>query len=233
VSYRATTGSTMDDAQELEDRGEPDGSVAWAGVQTAGRGRHPGRVWYGEPGASLLFTVYWRPSRFRVPEFAPSLTVGLGLCLWMEGLGAASVEPVRLKWPNDVYRGDRKLAGILVRQRWSASGQGCLHAGIGVNLSAPPSGAPFRTPATSLAEAGLDLTPVQALTSLLPALATALDHRDPRAACEAWLWRLDAEMELSLPAEDRPRRGVVRGLDDRGRLVWDTSSGRQTVSSGE
>jgi len=223
----------MDDAQELEDRGEPDGSVAWAGVQTAGRGRHPGRVWHGELSASLTFTVYWHPSQFRVPGFVPSLTVGLGLCLWLEGLGWASTDPVRLKWPNDVYRGDRKLAGILVRQRWNNAGPGRVHAGIGVNLLPPAPTVSLRTPSASVAEGGLDLSPAQALSSLLPALAAALDHPAPRQACEERLWRLGAEMELSLPGDDQPRRGIVRGLDDRGQLVWDRPSGREVVSSGE
>jgi BirA family biotin operon repressor/biotin-[acetyl-CoA-carboxylase] ligase len=221
----------MDDAQELEDRAEPEGSLAWAGVQTAGRGRHPGRVWQGAPGDSLTFTVYWSASRFRVPGFAASLTVGLGLCLWLEALGAAPGR-VRLKWPNDVYLDDRKLSGILVRQRWSATGPGRIHAGIGVNLAAPAS-AGLRTPAASLAEAGLNLTPEQALSSLLPSLAQALGHPSPRQACEARLWRLGEEMELSTPSDDRPRRGVVRGLDEGGGLVWDTASGREVVSSGE
>ena len=223
----------MDDAQLLEDEGAPDGSLAWAGFQTAGRGRHPGRVWKGEPGASLLFTVYWTPEQFRVPHFAASLTVGLGLCFWLEGLGLPSEFPVRLKWPNDVYLAERKVAGILVRQRWTSGGPGTIHAGIGINLTFPADSG-FRTTAGSLADAGLFLSPERALETLLPALAVALDHPDPQAACEQRLWRLGAEMELSQPDQNgSPRRGLVRGLDVAGRLVWDGPSGREAVSSGE
>jgi biotin-[acetyl-CoA-carboxylase] ligase BirA-like protein len=232
VVYTETTASTMDDALVLEDRGEPDGSVAWAGFQTAGRGRHAGRAWSGEPGASLLFTVFWSPHRFRSPTFAPSLTVGLGLCLWLEAQGLPPSE-VSLKWPNDLYLGDRKAAGILVRRRVSASGAGSVHAGIGINLR-PPQETGFRTPSASLDAFGLVLTPETALSTLLPALAAALDHPDPRTACEDRLWRRGQEVELSTPdGAGAARRGRVLGLDAAGCLVWDRGRGPETVSSGE
>jgi len=222
----------MDDAQDLEAQGEPDGSVAWAGFQTAGRGRHPGRVWKGNPGESLLFTVYWKPDRFRVPEFAPSLTVGLGVCLWLESLGIDRV-PVSLKWPNDVYLADTKVAGILVRQSWGSQGPGSIHAGIGVNLTTP-AGPGFRTPPGSLAQFGVAIAPEDALASLLASLALALDHFSPQTACEQRLWRLNQPMTLSVPGRETvPQSGIVRGLDTRGRLRWEGPAGVELVSSGE
>ena len=234
VFFRPSTTSTMDDAQALEARGEPDGSVAWAAQQSAGRGRHPGRAWYGSPHASLMFTVYWKPTRFLVGAFAPSLTVGLGVCLWLESLGLGPEFPVALKWPNDVYLADRKAVGILVTRRWGASGSGAIHAGIGVNLQMPASGEAFRTPPISLAEAGILLTPEDALRSLLPFLAQALDHRQPRQACEARLWRRGQELELMDSVEQGvPRCGLVHGLDEAGRLLWDDGRGLRALSSGE
>jgi BirA family biotin operon repressor/biotin-[acetyl-CoA-carboxylase] ligase len=233
VVYTETTASTMDDALVLEDRGEPDGSVAWTGFQTAGRGRHAGRTWAGEPGDSLLFTVFWHPQRFSDVHFAPSLVVGLGLCLWLGCLGADPAR-VRLKWPNDLYIDGRKAAGILVRRRVSASGPGTVHAGVGINLSHPPEASGFRTPAACVADLGLDLGPPEALATLLPRLAEALDHPNPRAACEAHLWRLGQEVSLSTPdGSGLARHGRILGLDEAGCLVWDRGSGPETVSSGE
>lgn len=231
VVYVPSTGSTMDDARDLEARGAPDGSVVWAGFQTAGRGRHLGREWKGNPGESLLFTVYWNPCRFRVPGFAPSLTVGLGVCLWLESLGLSFDLPIRLKWPNDVYLADAKLAGILVRQSWGA-GAGSIHAGIGVNLAAPADGG-FRSPASSVAQGGVRVSPDQALDSLLPFLAQALEAPDPRDACEQRLWRRGQEMSLSLPGMEKTEPGIVRGLDPQGRLWWEGPRGLEAVSSGE
>jgi BirA family biotin operon repressor/biotin-[acetyl-CoA-carboxylase] ligase len=220
----------MDDAQDLEDLGEPDGSVAWAGTQTAGRGRQ-GRTWT-DGGSSLLFTVFWHASRFRVLSFAPSLTVGLGLCLWLESLALPSQLPVALKWPNDVYLADRKLAGILVRRRMSGSSDGSIHAGVGVNLRSPFGAPEFRTPPVSLAEAGLSPAPDAALNGLLPYLAQALDHPDPRSACEERLWKRGQTIELSAGGRP-PASGKVLGLDAQGCLLWETAAGVQTVAFGE
>ena len=234
VFFQETTSSTMDDARELESRGEPDGSVAQAGYQTSGRGRHAGRVWQAAPGQNLLFTVFWNPKRFLVSRFAPSLTVGLGVCLWLEGLALDAAFPVRLKWPNDVYLGDRKVAGILVRQQWGASGGGSIHAGIGINLVPAEDASAYRTPPISVAEVGLLLKPEVALRGVLDGLAEALQCADPRAECEARLWRLAATMELSTPdADGHLRRGLVRGLDEQGRLIWDGPLGVETLSSAE
>lgn len=229
-SYRASTTSTMDDAQILEASGEPDGSLAWAGFQTAGRGRHAGRRWSAQPGASLLFTVYWAPTRFQDPGFAASLTVGLGVCLWLESLGLSSDFPVSLKWPNDVYLADRKVAGILVRRR--IDGPGTVHAGIGVNLLPPEVQGEFRTPPGSIFEAGVECTPAQALEGLLPFLAQALDHPDPQTACAQRLWKAGQTLSLVLPDGSR-RTGTVKGLDGTGSLLLEGEAGVEVIHSGE
>lgn len=232
AEYVPATSSTMDDAQALEDSGAPDGSLVRAGWQSSGRGRRPDRAWVSDPGHNLLFTIFWAPERFAVPTFAPSLTVGLGVCLWLESLGLDSGFPVGLKWPNDLYLGDRKAGGILVRRRWTASGPGAVHAGIGINLKSPPSGPEYRTAPTSLAEAGVVLGPEEALAGLLHHLAGALAHPDPRSACEARLWHRNQEVDLTLP-DGACRRGTVRGLDDAGALVWGRSGVREVLTAGE
>lgn len=229
VSYRSSTRSTMDDAQEMEEAGFPDGSAAWAGYQSGGRGRHPGRTWLGAPGASLLFTVFWRPERFRHLGFAPSLTVGLGVCLWIESF---SPNPPALKWPNDVYWDDRKLAGILVRRRLGPSGPGTIHAGIGINLATPEGPQGFRTPAASVGDTGRLLSPEEALTGLLPFLAQALNHADPREACTQRLWRRNQPITLAMP-DGRQESGTVAGLDQDGSLILEGPEGRRILSSGE
>jgi BirA family biotin operon repressor/biotin-[acetyl-CoA-carboxylase] ligase len=190
-----------------------------------------GRTWT-DGGSSLLFTAFWNPSRFRVLSFAPSLTVGLGLCLWLESLGLPEEWPIALKWPNDVYLANRKLAGILVRRRMSGSGEGSIHAGIGINLRTPFDASEFRTPPASLADVGLSSSPEATLQQILPYLAQALDLADPRAACEQRLWKRGATIDLSV-AGRAAEPGLVRGIDGTGRLEWETASGVQTVAIGE
>ncbi len=100
-------------------------------------------------------------------------------------------------------------------------------------LLKPPFGTPeFRTAPVSLAEAGLAPAPETALSTLLAALAQALDHPDPRTACEDRLWKRGQSVELSAAGRP-PVSGLVQGLDAEGRLLWDPGSGLQTVSLGE
>ncbi|HLQ62101.1 MAG TPA: biotin--[acetyl-CoA-carboxylase] ligase, partial [Candidatus Acidoferrales bacterium] len=103
-------------------RGLPLGSVVVADHQTAGRGRAD-RVWETPPGTALL-------ASFVVPP-QPLLSLACGVAA-AEACGAR----VRLKWPNDLLLGGRKVGGILVE-----AGPRKAVVGIGINLSWAPPGA--------------------------------------------------------------------------------------------
>lgn len=109
--------STQDVARDL-----PIGTIVIAGHQTAGRGRHQ-RRWEAPPGAALLVSFVLAPH--------PLLSLAAGVA----GAEACGNE-VRLKWPNDLLLGDRKLGGILVE----ATPVKAI-VGIGINLTWAPEGA--------------------------------------------------------------------------------------------
>ncbi len=106
--------------------GEPEGLVAVADEQSAGRGRL-GRVWEAPPGAALLTSVLLRP-RLSV-ERVHLVTLAAATAAAAVTRELAGVE-ARIKWPNDVVVDDRKLAGILAE----VDGTGAVVVGIGVNL---------------------------------------------------------------------------------------------------
>jgi BirA family biotin operon repressor/biotin-[acetyl-CoA-carboxylase] ligase len=109
--------------------GAPEGLVAVADHQTAGRGRL-GRRWEAPAGAGLLVSVLLRPS---LPiEELHLCTVAVALAARSACTEAAGVEP-GLKWPNDLIVGERKVAGILAEAR-----EGAVVVGIGVNVAWPP-----------------------------------------------------------------------------------------------
>src|SRR5262245_5319408 len=108
------------------------GEVAVADEQTAGRGRL-GRSWVAPSGSALLVSVLLRPAL--PPERVHLVPLAAGLAA-LDALQALDVperhdasEPARLKWPNDVVVGDRKLAGILAE----ADGGGAVVVGMGCN----------------------------------------------------------------------------------------------------
>ena len=113
-------------ARELAEAGAPNGTVVTADEQTAGRGRQ-GRTWTAPPGSALLFSAVVRPLGKRHPLLP--LAVPLAICETAERL-RPEVE-CKVKWPNDVHSGGRKLAGILIEARpqeeWAV-------LGIGLNL---------------------------------------------------------------------------------------------------
>jgi BirA family biotin operon repressor/biotin-[acetyl-CoA-carboxylase] ligase len=106
--------------------GEPEGVVAVADEQTAGRGRL-GRSWLAPPGAALLVSVLLRP-RVSV-ERVHLVTIAAGLAA-IDAVRELTRIDARLKWPNDVVVDDRKLAGILAE----ADGAGAVVVGMGCNL---------------------------------------------------------------------------------------------------
>ena len=130
----AVTSSTNDVAQALAEGGAPQGAVAVAFAQTAGRGRQ-GREWFSPPGAGIYMSVV-----VRSPAVAPMLTLAGGVAV-AEGIRRATGLPVLIKWPNDVVVEDahapgrrRKLAGILAEGSTGQSGLQHVVLGIGINV---------------------------------------------------------------------------------------------------
>jgi BirA family biotin operon repressor/biotin-[acetyl-CoA-carboxylase] ligase len=126
------TASTNDDARQAAARGAPHGAVFLAEAQTRGRGRS-GHSWHSPAGENLYLSVLLRPN---IPPMSlPPLTLAIGVCVARvvdEALGAEVT--ARIKWPNDVYVGEDKLAGILVEASLRGSSIDAVVAGIGINV---------------------------------------------------------------------------------------------------
>jgi BirA family biotin operon repressor/biotin-[acetyl-CoA-carboxylase] ligase len=112
--------------------GAPDGVVAVADHQTAGRGRLE-RQWVAPPGSSLLVSVLVRPAPARADVHVIVMAAALALA---DAVARVAGFAPALKWPNDLIVGDRKLAGLLAEQTADA-----LVVGAGCNVqwdSFPP-----------------------------------------------------------------------------------------------
>lgn len=128
--------STNEVAAALGRQGAPEGLVVTADHQTAGRGRR-GRRWLAPPGTSLLVSVLLLPAP--EPGYAHLPTLAMALAAAEACEDVAGVCP-RLKWPNDVVVGERKLGGVLGEATTDAVVVG---AGLNVNWgeqSPPPPG---------------------------------------------------------------------------------------------
>jgi BirA family biotin operon repressor/biotin-[acetyl-CoA-carboxylase] ligase len=223
VEFREETGSTQDLAFLLAEHGAPDGAVALAERQTAGRGRL-GRAWDSPAGAGIWFSRVVRPSPPAPP--LPLLVAATALAVAEAVEGSCGVRAL-LRWPNDLLAGGRKLGGILLETRdWDPAAPLAV-LGVGVNADRPPDGYPadVRAIATSLAAERGGAAPDR--TAALAAILDRLDARlgalaGPDAAREVdAAYRARAAhvgSRVTLLEGDVPRAGVLEEASPLGGL---------------
>jgi BirA family biotin operon repressor/biotin-[acetyl-CoA-carboxylase] ligase len=211
--HHRLTDSTNERAKQLAAAGAPHGTLVTAHEQTAGRGRQ-GRVWTAPPRSAVLMSVVLRELDERLP-----LTAAVAVC---DALPAGAA----IKWPNDVWIGGRKVAGILVEGRPQ---DGWAVVGIGVNVTTPDFPPELAETATSLRLAGIQDDPESVLASVLRSLDEWLGAPPARV--------LDAWRERDALKGQRVRwsggEGVADGIDDSGALVVETPDGPVTLDAGE
>lgn len=158
------TGSTNADVAAEAARGEPEGLVVVADHQSAGRGRLD-RAWVAPPGTALTVSALLRPVEVPVVRWSLlPLVAGVAVASAVREMCGVDA---RLKWPNDVLVGERKLAGLLAERVGDAA-----VLGIGLNVTITAEQLP--TPnATSLRVEGATVD----REHLLEAVLDALEHR--------------------------------------------------------
>jgi BirA family biotin operon repressor/biotin-[acetyl-CoA-carboxylase] ligase len=216
--------STQTALARLAAAGAPEGTVVTARHQTEGRGRR-GRRWWDTPGDGLLLSVLLRPS---VPvAHVPQLSLAAGLAV-VDALEAAAGVAARIRWPNDVLIGGRKICGILAEAASPDDGRaGHVILGIGINVNQPTFPAELQARATSLrvvTGARWDTAP------LMTALLDALDRRygQWRSAGFAGLrgeWRRRSCTLGGRVRTPAGGEGVAVDVDDEGALLVDAGEG--------
>ena len=221
VTWCAATASTNDDAFRAAAAGAPDGALFVSDTQTAGRGRR-GNTWHSEPGEGLLFSLLLvRELGHAQAELLP-LVAGLAVrAAVARALEASRVtQAVRVKWPNDVLVGTKKLAGILVEGRARGTGPARWVVGVGLNLGRLSLPASVSSRATSLTGLGARAISREALLhQILLELGTRLDAwNDGRGGqIVSELQRFDAL--VGCPISVGGVRGVGEGIGDDGCLL--------------
>jgi BirA family biotin operon repressor/biotin-[acetyl-CoA-carboxylase] ligase len=166
----AVTDSTNRVAMEMAENGARHGSVVVADAQTAGRGRM-GRRWVSPAGKNLYVSLLLRPPVPTVDAPRLALVAGVALADAVEAVGV----PAALKWPNDLYCGGRKAAGILAEMASDRHGVRHVVIGVGLNVNVEEDDFPedLRGTATSLRIcAGRAFHRVDVLARLLDAFGT-------------------------------------------------------------
>ena len=146
----------------------------------------------------------------------PADTSGLGVLSLRVGLAAAQAldrfasEPIRLKWPNDLYTDSGKLGGVLVEARWREQAVEWVAIGLGVNVKAPAN-----LEGAAGLEAGIER--LEVLAELVPALRAAADASGPLSADERE--EFNARDLARGKACIEPAVGRVAGITPTGELL--------------
>ncbi len=242
VSCVARTGSTNDDLLGTPMDGVPGGArLRCAGHQSAGRGRR-GRHWIDAPGATACFSL-------ALERFAPRGTgsmSGLSLACGV-ALAEALVDicpTLRVKWPNDLLRDERKVGGILIEVR-REGGVERVVIGVGLNLLAPRAADARPLAAGAFAPGGLfdatvpdPLAPARIVAGCARSLLSAWERfeRDGFAAFAARWDRFDALRGRPVGMRDAGREighGLCLGVATDGALRLSTPTGERRFANGE
>jgi BirA family transcriptional regulator, biotin operon repressor / biotin---[acetyl-CoA-carboxylase] ligase len=231
LAFHAEIDSTNAEGLRRAWDGEPSGLWIWAGRQAAGRGR-AGRPWTSEDG-NLYTSLLLRPGVPLTTAAQLSLLAGVAAHDAISALAddTHTRPDLRLKWPNDLLAGGRKLGGILLESASTASDQTpAVVIGIGVNLAHAPGD--LGRPATSLAGLGIQASPAKAMAALAWSMAEWLRHWEGGRAFpqirEAWLSRAQPSGEvISVRKGDTLISGHFLGIDEAGALLMQTDSGQQ------
>jgi BirA family biotin operon repressor/biotin-[acetyl-CoA-carboxylase] ligase len=214
----------MDVLHLLAEDGAGAGTAVLAGEQFGGRGSR-GRPWHSPPGG-LWLSMLFRPAHPGGVEVM-SLRAGLAVA---ESLDPCLRHPIKLKWPNDLMLGDRKVGGILCEARWQGQRLGWVAVGVGMNVqNAVPED--LCSTATSLAHEQPGIT----LEDIVPPIVAALRSLDLAAdrLTPGELARFSQRDWLNGRDIRAPALGRAAGLRDDGALVVRSIRGQDiTLRSG-
>lgn len=229
-----STDSTNAEALRMLQAGVPAPFVVLAEAQTSGRGRR-GRAWVSPPAQNLYYTLALNITGGPQRLSGLSLVVGLAV---MQALRQMGVERAGVKWPNDIYSGGKKIAGILMELSGDPADLCHVVIGIGVNVNMIADAAEIEQAWTSIRKEASGLVD---RNELVRVVSQSLQHylrrhaeegfaglRDEWEACNIW-----HAQHCCLSSGTQHIRGVVQGVDDQGALRLNVDGHERRFSGGE
>ena len=135
IIFLEETDSTNTYLQKMIAAGDdlPNATTLWVHSQSAGRGQR-GNSWESSPGKNLTFSMLMYPGQVDVSrQFVVSEAVAVAIAEVLRY--SMPGHDISVKWPNDIYAGNKKIAGILIENSLSDRRIARTVAGIGVNVN--------------------------------------------------------------------------------------------------
>lgn len=231
LEYHERVGSTNDVILDMAEQAAPHGTVCLADEQSAGRGRR-GYGWFSPPGCGIWASVLLRPrlSAARTPPL--TLCAAAAVARVLE---PAAGESVKIKWPNDLLMGGRKVAGILAESRIVSGDEPVIVIGMGINVNHTREQFPDELSATATSlriESGRPVGREGLFLAILASFESAYGYYLATGTV-SFLTEIDARLAwrgLAVEA-DSPAgaAGRVSRIDEEGGLVLDRQEGGPLV----
>lgn len=233
ILHFATLDSTNDHALRLLSVNRPKhGTIISTDYQTSGRGQI-GRGWHSGPGLNLCLSYILYPAIKAYEQFQISMAVALGVSDTVSQQCGA--DRVRIKWPNDIYVDEKKIAGILIQNSIQATQITACVAGIGLNVNETDFPPELTNPTSLKLELGsntlLDLVLIrnQLSTHLQKRLEQLGKNTLLQAQYQAMLYHKDVLSSFRLPDNEQLQSGMIAGVDPLGRLIVHWVTGKKGV----
>jgi len=214
------------------------GVLCMAEQQTAGRGRR-GRQWVSPFGQNIYLSLLWKFQEGSASLSGLSLAIGVAV---IQALKLRGIKEVGLKWPNDIYWRQKKLGGILVEVSGESNGPCSAVIGLGLNLYLP------KGEAQSIEQDWVDIFQIlgaehrisrnQLLITLIEQMVdvtASYTEKSFAKYCDQWRqYDCMQAQQVNLFMGNQKIEGLVRGINDEGLLLLETSDGIiHSYASGE
>jgi BirA family biotin operon repressor/biotin-[acetyl-CoA-carboxylase] ligase len=210
------------------------GTVIVAEAQSAGRGRR-GRLWYSPYGTNLYFSCYWRLEQGAQAAMGLSLVIGLAICRLLQQRYQLDA---KVKWPNDIYINEKKLAGILVELSGQLDAACDVVIGIGLNVGMPAqSNEHIEQPFTDLRTASTQQIDRNNLIVELQSYLVSILQEFNTTGFSPFISEFNqhdlyANRQVYLMAKT-PIFGICRGVDHQGGIIIETTQSTEIYYGGE
>lgn len=236
LEYREEVDSTNNLARRLAEEGAADGTLVVAESQTAGKGRR-GRGWISAKGTGIWMSLLLRPDIS--PASASMITLVTALAV-ADGIEAVTGLNPKIKWPNDIVIGGKKVCGILTEMSAELERIHYVVIGIGINVNMEEFPQEIQETATSLfQQTGEKVNRSQVVAAVMKAMETYyeefLKSGDLSLLLQKYQEKLaNKDKEVTVLAPTGHYQGICLGIDEIGELLVRRNDGTVNhVVSGE
>ncbi|CQR46672.1 Bifunctional ligase/repressor BirA [Paraliobacillus sp. PM-2] len=228
IYFHEKIDSTQTKANQLAQSGCEHGTVVLADRQEAGRGRM-NRTWYSDHNDGIWMSIVLRPTV--LPSQAAQFTLLMGTVL-ADVLTEKTGLSIKIKWPNDLFINDKKIAGILTEMQAEQDQIHYLVIGIGINVNQTTQqfDTAIRQKATSLREAAAQsFSKRDLIQSILHAFEIQYEQYNETGFSEIkkrWEKRgYKMNQHVTYQSGNTRSEGIIRGIGQDGALLLQDKDG--------